>query len=82
TEVAHPTAGNEETEPMWNVVGEAGILFTVPIDETGLDILLIFLGLIMIPLSTLYLVICIRSRFSYQTKLFSIVPAIKPAFPI
>ena len=64
--------GEEENNfppPKWNEVGKAELFFTVPIDETGLDILLIFLGLIMIPLSTLYLVKGGRSEMS-SDKLF------------
>ena len=53
----------------WMEVGEAELIFTVPLDETGLDMLLIFLGLIMIPLSTLYLVKGGRSEMS-SDKLF------------
>ncbi len=59
----------EEEEPIWNVAGEVDILFNSPIDETGLNTLLIFLGLIMIPLSTLYLVKGGRSEMS-SDKLF------------
>ena len=55
--------------PQWYESGEVELLFTVPIDETGLDMLLIFLGLIMIPLSTLYLVKGGRSEMS-SDKLF------------
>jgi len=40
----------------WEVVGEAELIFSVPIDETGLNMALILLGLIMIPASTLYAV--------------------------
>ena len=42
--------------PEWVEVGEAELIFSVPVDETGLNLLLIFLGLCMIPFSTLYLV--------------------------
>ena len=55
--------------PQWYEVSEAELLFSAPIDETGLDMLLIFLGLIMIPLSTLYLVKGGRSEMS-SDKLF------------
>lgn len=55
--------------PQWRDVGEVELLFSVPIDETGLDMLLIFLGLIMIPFSTLYLVKGGKSGMS-RDKLF------------
>jgi hypothetical protein len=55
--------------PQWYESGEAELIFTVPLDETGLNMLLIFLGLIMIPLSTLYLVKGGRSEMS-SDKLF------------
>ena len=42
--------------PQWNIVGEAELIFSVPLDETGLNMMLIFLGLFMIPASTLFLV--------------------------
>ncbi len=53
--------GEEEEEPPppdaeWNKVGEAELIFSVPVFEGALNALLIFLGLIMIPVSTLYLV--------------------------
>ena len=41
--------------PQWNNVGEAELIFSVPIDESGLNMMLIFLGLAMIPASVLYL---------------------------
>ena len=42
--------------PQWYEVGEATIWFRVPYGEWGMNTLLIFLGLILIPASTLYLV--------------------------
>lgn len=41
--------------PAWHEAGEAEVIFSVAIDETGLDLLLIFLGLCMIPASMLYM---------------------------
>lgn len=38
----------------WEIVGEAKLIFSVPYDETGLNILIVFLGLIMVPASTIY----------------------------
>jgi len=51
--------GEEESNippPAWKEAGEAELLFVIPVDETGLNMLLIFLGLCMIPFSTLFLV--------------------------
>lgn len=50
--------GDEETAlpPDWVDVGTAIISFVVPLFTGSLDALLIFLGLVMIPASTLYLV--------------------------
>ena len=63
-------AWSEEKElPIWSVAGEVELLFIAPIDEWGLDMLLIFLGLIMIPLSILYLVKGGKSEMS-SDKLF------------
>lgn len=67
-EPIHGSWGVEELLK-WMEVGEAELIFNVPLDETGLDMLLIFLGLIMIPLSTLYLVKGGRSEMS-SDKLF------------
>lgn len=42
---------------MWHIVNDpVTILFSVPIDETGLQTLLVFFGLMLIPTSTMYLV--------------------------
>jgi len=56
TEVAHPTAGDEKQEPVWNIISSVEILFQVELFTGSLNALLIFLGLVMIPASTLYLV--------------------------
>ena len=51
--------GEEEDNfppPQWEDSSESELIFVVPIDESGLNMLLIFLGLFMIPASTLYLV--------------------------
>lgn len=58
-EPAHHTWGNEEEEPNWNINTLVEILFQVAWDPTfqfGYDAFFIFLGLIMIPVSTMYLV--------------------------
>ncbi len=59
--------------PEWEFVGEAELIFIVPIDETGLDMLLIFLGLFMIPASTLYLVKGGRSEMSMDKLFFGLM---------
>jgi len=64
--------GEEESNlpPLeWVDAGTAIIMFEAPIFAGTLDVLLIFLGLIMIPLSTLYLVKGGRSEMS-SDKLF------------
>ena len=38
----------------WEEIGDAELVFIVPLDETGLNMLLVLLGLIMIPTSTIY----------------------------
>ncbi len=68
--------GEEEDNlppPEWNIVGEAELIFSVPIDESGLNILLIFLGLFMIPASTLYLVKGGRSEASMDKLFFGLI---------
>ena len=57
----------------WREVGEAELIFIVPLDETGLDMLLIFLGLFMIPASTLYLVRGGRSGMSMDKLFFGLI---------
>ena len=42
--------------PDWENINNPILIFSVPLDETTLDALLIFFGLIMIPASTIYLV--------------------------
>ena len=59
--------------PQWNIVGEAELIFSVPIDESGLDMMLIFLGLLMIPASTLYLVKGGRSEASMDKLFFGLI---------
>ena len=59
--------------PQWNIVGEAELIFSVPLDETGLDMMLIFLGLLMIPASTLYLVKGGRSEASMDKLFFGLI---------
>ena len=59
--------------PQWYESGKVELLFTVPLDETGLDMLLIFLGLIMIPLSTLYLVKGGRSEMSSEKLFYGLI---------
>ena len=49
-----------ESEPIasfgiWNEVGEVILYFNVPFDMWGFDTALIILGLVMIPVSTIYL---------------------------
>ncbi len=61
------------TPPQWYEVSEAELIFIVPIDETGLDMLLIFLGLFMIPASTLYLVKGGRSGMSMDKLFFGLI---------
>jgi hypothetical protein len=65
----HSWGDEEKYDTHWNIAGTAVLIFSVPIDETGLDMLLIFLGLIMIPASTLYIVKGGRSEMS-SDKLF------------
>jgi len=59
--------------PQWYESGEVELLFSAPIDETGLNMLLIFLGLIMMPLSTLYLVKGGRSEMSSNKLFYGII---------
>lgn len=56
TEVTHPIAGEEETILAWSVINTVIVFFTVPLFTGSFDALLIFLGLVMIPASTLYFV--------------------------
>jgi len=46
--------GSESTYLEWNVINEIELVFSIPLDQTGFNILLVFLGLIMIPSSTIY----------------------------
>ena len=46
----------EIEEREWHEVGEAELVFSIPIDETALNWFLIILGMFMVPASTLYLV--------------------------
>ena len=57
-EPAFDSFGEEEeyTPPSWQEVGEAEFIFSVLIDQTALNWFLIFLGMFMVPASTLYLV--------------------------
>ena len=61
------------TPPQWREVSEAELIFNVPLDETGLNMLLIFLGLFMIPASTLYLVKGGRSEASMDKLFFGLI---------
>jgi hypothetical protein len=57
SEPAHSTWGTVEDGRTWNQAGDAAVLyFFTPIDTFSLHSLLILIGLIMIPASTLYLV--------------------------
>ena len=42
--------------PEWYEVGDATLIFSVPFDTWALDMFLIFLGLFMVPASTIYMV--------------------------
>jgi len=55
TEPVVSAFGSEENGPEWHEVGEANLYFSVPFDMWGFDTGLIILGLIMIPVSTMYL---------------------------
>lgn len=57
----------------WQLIVTVIILFTVPIDETALNWFIIFLGLFMIPASTLYLVKGGRDNLSMNKFFFFIV---------
>lgn len=59
--------------PAWNEAGEAEVIFSVAIDETGLDLLLIFLGLCMIPFSMLYMVKGGTSEMSTNKFFFGLI---------
>ena len=68
--------GEEEDNlppPEWVEVGEAELIFSVPVDETGLDLLLIFLGLCMIPASMLYMVKGGTSEMSTNKFFFGLI---------
>ena len=54
TEPACDPLGSEENNFEWNVINEIELVFSIPLDQTGFNILLVFLGLIMIPSSTIY----------------------------
>ena len=77
--VLEPTVDSFHSEqnnfppPVWNNAGEAELVFEVPIDETGLNMLLIFLGLAMIPASTLYLVKGGKSEMSMDKLFFGLI---------
>jgi hypothetical protein len=56
--------------PEWRLVGEAEIIFYVALDETAMNWMLIFLGLCMIPASTLYLVKGGKDNLSFNKVFF------------
>ena len=64
-----------ETPPgeEWNDIIEVELLFTVPVDETALNWMLVFLGLCMIPASTLYLVKGGKDNLSMNKVFFFLV---------
>ena len=57
----------------WQEVGEAELIFSVPIDETALNWFLILLGMFMVPASTLYLVKGGKKDASMDKAFYSIV---------
>ena len=54
-EPVHGSWGELETLRSWQEAGEEVIIFTVPFDEWALEMGLIFLGLFLIPASTIYM---------------------------
>lgn len=65
--------GEEETILDWNIVGTVTLIFWVAVDTAGLDMLLIILGLILIPVSTLFLVKGGRSEMSTDKLFFFLI---------
>ena len=57
----------------WNIINEVDLVFIVPIDETGLNMLLVFLGLGMIPVSVIYLVWGGKNEMSMDKVFYGIV---------
>ena len=69
SEPAFDSFGDEEgqeTYPRWRVVGIAELIFTVPVFTGSLDALIILLGLILIPASTLFLVYSSKHNMSSE----------------
>ena len=68
--------GDEETEetyPRWREVGEANLLFSVPFDMWGFDTALIILGLVMIPVSTIYLAYGVKNDRSSDRLFYGLI---------
>ena len=64
----------EDAAPQeWHELGTPILIFSILIDETGLNLLLIFLGLAMVPLSVLYLVKGGKSEASMDKLFFGLI---------
>ena len=59
--------------PEWNVVGTAELIFSVLYDPWGINVLLIFFGLCLIPLSVVYLVKGGRDEASMDKVFYALV---------
>ena len=65
--------GDEQSIPEWQEVGDAELVFSIPIDETALNWFLILLGMFMVPASTLYLVKGGKNNMSMDKVFYFIV---------
>ena len=65
--------GDEENNFIWQIVGSAELVFVVAIDETGLNMFLIIFGLVLVPLSSMYLVKGGKSEMSTNKLFFGLI---------
>ena len=73
TEVALSTVGDEDHIREWNVINDPVVIFSVAFDTWSFDILLLFLGLVIIPLSTLYLAYGGKNNMSTDKLLYGLL---------
>ena len=60
-------------KPRWNLINSVMLYFSVPFDMWGMDMALIILGLVMIPVSTLYLAYGIKHDRSSDRLFYGLI---------
>lgn len=63
-------AATDQPSQEWVLVDEHGIIFYIDIDSTALEWLLVFAGLIMLPISGVYLAVNVKNKKMDSDKLF------------